>query len=106
MSEEAAEPAAAEEKPYTTTPADSDPKTRWPNGQPVKGHIYGFVCPVTKVMMVAMTAESWTAIDASFRTMKQANLSMQFDLQNLRQHALAGEDKKIIDLSAQDVRQR
>lgn len=107
MSEAANDPGAEEYRPYTTAAAESDPATRWPKGPPVKGHIYGFICPATGVLMASMTMETWQAIDESFRKMKAALATAQFDLKNARQHSLEnGGNRPLIISGAQDPRQR
>jgi hypothetical protein len=98
---------AASGRGYTTAPVDSDPATRWPKGQPVKGHIYGFICPATGHLMAAMLMDTWEDVDNTIRELKARKAVAEFDLANARQHMLQQSERpKLIVTERMDPAQR
>ncbi len=53
------------------TPPPGDDEKRWPQAEPVFGHVYGFVDPAYGGGMVATTQETWQQIVRDITTMKQ-----------------------------------
>lgn len=43
----------------------------WPNAAPVENEFYGYIDPMWKVQMVAMTQDTWNELQKQFRVMRE-----------------------------------